>query len=546
MAVVQISKIQVRRGRKNSGSGLPQLASGEFGWAVDSQELYIGNGSVSEGAPAVGNTQILTSESDLFTLADQYSYKSNTGFITTNTTGNTSRTLQSKLDDVASAADFGMTGDSTQDVTALLQNAVDQLYINPGSVGTESSRVTLHFPAGVYTVTGTVYIPPYASLVGEGADKTIIKNTGTQSTVFVTVNSDSTPGTPADHSTSTVLTQTTNLKISNLTLETTQNNIILQMDSCKDSVFENVNFKGAWSSTDGILTANVGVQMNNLSASVQSKDNVFRDCRWEGLSHAVYSDWDVNYNTWSQNIFYDLGVGFAFGTGLASLDGSSASGRRTGAHHNKIQSSKFTDVYQQAIYYRFGKHNVSEDNTFTYVGNNGGADYEPTHAVIQYDTNNNVSLNDSFSRAETLGTDMNYISKPYIAEIQGSVIHSSKQSLFVNTVSPTGGNYVTRFRLPLDIVNSRQKIEVHYHMTSLSYAMTRSGVLRIVSEANDTRISDDYEYIGDADKETDIAFNVGHLDLNADSLAETIDVKIRSVMPSDDITELRYTVKIIK
>ena len=60
MAVVQISKIQVRRGQKNQGTGIPQLASGEFGWAVDAQELYIGNGAVSEGAPAVGNTQILT------------------------------------------------------------------------------------------------------------------------------------------------------------------------------------------------------------------------------------------------------------------------------------------------------------------------------------------------------------------------------------------------------------------------------------------------------------------------------------------------------
>ena len=60
MAVVSISRIQQRRGKANSGTGLPQLASGEFGWAVDTQELYIGNGSVSEGAPAVGNTRILT------------------------------------------------------------------------------------------------------------------------------------------------------------------------------------------------------------------------------------------------------------------------------------------------------------------------------------------------------------------------------------------------------------------------------------------------------------------------------------------------------
>ena len=74
MAVVQISRIQVRRGQKNQGSGVPQLSGGEFGWAVDSRELYIGNGSVAEGAPAVGNTKIITEHDDLFTLANTYTY----------------------------------------------------------------------------------------------------------------------------------------------------------------------------------------------------------------------------------------------------------------------------------------------------------------------------------------------------------------------------------------------------------------------------------------------------------------------------------------
>ena len=60
MAVVQISRIQVRRGKANSGTGIPQLASGELAWALDTQELYIGNGAVAEGSPAVGNTKVLT------------------------------------------------------------------------------------------------------------------------------------------------------------------------------------------------------------------------------------------------------------------------------------------------------------------------------------------------------------------------------------------------------------------------------------------------------------------------------------------------------
>jgi len=60
MAVYQISRIQVRRGQANQGTGIPQLASGEMAWAVDTQQLYIGNGAVSEGAPGVGNTRLLT------------------------------------------------------------------------------------------------------------------------------------------------------------------------------------------------------------------------------------------------------------------------------------------------------------------------------------------------------------------------------------------------------------------------------------------------------------------------------------------------------
>ena len=43
MAVYQISKIQIRRGKTYGGTGLPQLASGELAWSIDTAELFIGN-----------------------------------------------------------------------------------------------------------------------------------------------------------------------------------------------------------------------------------------------------------------------------------------------------------------------------------------------------------------------------------------------------------------------------------------------------------------------------------------------------------------------
>ena len=71
MAIVSISRIQHRRGLQQD---LPQLASAELGWALDSQKLYIGNGPILEGSPRVGNTEILTEHSDILQLAQSYTF----------------------------------------------------------------------------------------------------------------------------------------------------------------------------------------------------------------------------------------------------------------------------------------------------------------------------------------------------------------------------------------------------------------------------------------------------------------------------------------
>lgn len=62
MAIVQISQIKHRHGVQ---SDLPQLATAELGWSVDTRKLYIGNGTLAEGAPEIGNTEILTEYSNL-------------------------------------------------------------------------------------------------------------------------------------------------------------------------------------------------------------------------------------------------------------------------------------------------------------------------------------------------------------------------------------------------------------------------------------------------------------------------------------------------
>ena len=62
MAIVQISQVKHRHGVQTD---LPQLATAELGWSVDTRKLYIGNGTLAEGAPEIGNTEILTEHSNI-------------------------------------------------------------------------------------------------------------------------------------------------------------------------------------------------------------------------------------------------------------------------------------------------------------------------------------------------------------------------------------------------------------------------------------------------------------------------------------------------
>ena len=88
MAIVSISRIQHRRGLQQD---LPLLASAELGWSLDSQRLYIGNGSTAEGAPRTGITEILTEHSDVLTLAETYSFKNQDAGYTPTTGGKNSK-----------------------------------------------------------------------------------------------------------------------------------------------------------------------------------------------------------------------------------------------------------------------------------------------------------------------------------------------------------------------------------------------------------------------------------------------------------------------
>jgi len=509
VAVIQLSKIQHRRGQKNTGSGLPQLASAELGWAIDTRELYIGNGAVSEGAPAVGNTKILTEYDDLFSLANTYSYRSPDSFLTgSNPSAPVERTLQERLDDTVSVRAFGAMGDGVKDDTAALQRAIDQIYLS-SSKGNPSSRIQLHFEAGTYKITDTLYVPPHATLIGAGSDKSVLElDSDTAKPVIKTVNDSSTPGDHAGIESSTFINQPRNITIHGFTLVQSTKQTGLLLEACRDSVFEDIKIEGTWIPTENSFPiAESAIRLEALSGAVLSDSNSFRNCKLQKFSWGVRSDWDVKHNNFDSCVFVNLGYGVALGlnvdTNPYDLDNEQldkGTGKVTGPRRNTVSNNEFKDISRQGIWIRVGSENLSQNNSFTSVGNNQAIETDPVVPVILFETHSNVSDNDWFSRTASL-IDRSLTDVPYIPEIEGAV---SYELAYEQQVNESSVQNIRIFRLP---GYQNQTYELDYTITSESDLFIRSGIMQLTMleapppDEDDKEyrieITDDYSFVGD-------------------------------------------------
>lgn len=239
MGVIQISKIQQRRGRKLSDVGIPQLSAAEFAWAVDTQELFIGNGSIADGAPYVGNTKVITEHDNILQLAAGYTFAEPDPSIS----GSIARSLQGKLDETVSVLDFGAVPDGSTDCTEAFHRAFDTLYTN---VDDKYKKVLL-IPNGNYLFFSDLKIPSRAILMGENNLETVL-DIGNNSIVFV-----SSLGTePGSFSSSDLPNR---IKVANLTINHAQGQT--EINSCQKCVFEKVRWTSNYVLGDiGLVTEN--------------------------------------------------------------------------------------------------------------------------------------------------------------------------------------------------------------------------------------------------------------------------------------------------
>jgi hypothetical protein len=390
LAIVQISRITNRKGRAEN---LPQLAGAEFGWSTDTRQLFIGNGTLEDGAPVIGNTEILTEFSDILAFQTNYTYSGQaaTGYsVQTGPTPSTpiSQSLQNWLDQFASVTDFGATGDGVTDDTDAINRALFQLFcreVNP------QIRRSLYFPAGVYRITDTILIPPYATLYGEGADNSVIL-LDASSIDYVARTADSKQQTGANIGTNGA-TPPTYITVLNMGFESSDSATdIFFVQNATNCRFQNVNFFGPLTTadldTDADNTRGVAFDSNTQLVCEQI---VFDGCQFGGTTYAVETNEQVKGVTVTNSKLDTHFQGVVLGSGTV-ING--------GATGFRMTNNLFDNIYNSGIYLGDVQLNVSANNIFYDVANHFQGTTNPSASVIYILSNNNASVGDMFERSD--------------------------------------------------------------------------------------------------------------------------------------------------
>jgi len=494
MAILQISQITNRKGLTEN---LPQLAGAELGWCVDSRRLFIGNGTLQEGAPVIGNTEILTEFSDITVLSNYtYSdiavgYSAQTGSTASNPVV---RTVQAKLDDQASVRDFGAVGDGIADDTEAINRALYQLFCREDNT---AIRRSLFFPAGTYRIIESIIIPTYAKLVGEGADCTIIKLDTSADlsslSAYVARLGDSRQQTGAAIG-SFDATPPRNIEISSMTFQSQEETDVFLIDRAQQIWFDSVNFIGPVTQNELVNyavtpTAPIACVRFASTASLVCTDINFDRCGFFNNTYGINTSQlakGINVtNSWFKTLYQGVVLSNPGPTGL------------------RLVHNIFDIVYAQALDFEDVNLNISAYNIFYNVGRSIGGS-SPVTTIINFDNENNVSANDLFERSDA---DAYNVPRVQIGS-SGTVTGASQTQLGQLRQTP-GRSFVlsdNQTNQTIFSVNNDYVPALQMSYTIVRNEAVRTGVIFLVSGAGDS--TGDSSFVDDYVENSDTGITI--------------------------------------
>jgi hypothetical protein len=455
MAILEIAKIQVRRGQELQ-TGVPRLDPGEFGWAEDTEHLYIGK-RIVEGANSDENSRILT-ENDLnnifsllgatntLTLTTVYQYRDGIFGLDT-----PPRLVQGKLDDYVGLTDFGVVTSSTaKDITLNFQHAVADLF---GS--NENNRRQLKIPAGNYIITQPITLPSYTTIIGEGSGLTkLILNNSTDN-MFKSTDSDY-------------------ITLSGMTLEysntVTSNIALLSLKNVVNAKLKDIRF--TTSSTFTMTNFGVGINLSSEGIGIveKCKDIYIDNCEFYRIGVGIIGTGDVVHPVISNSVFSNLQQGIKFNTGTSA----------TLPLNGVIIANRFEKIIREGIFVGTGSNrtnHVSENNVFKEVGTGpdekgnpkGDATTSTAYPVISFFSPGNRSINDHFER-QVKAADMSTVFY-YNPLVRGRTTITNGAIYTATILANTTNKQIVKIPLTGD----DQKVTLEYSMSDSNYS--RKGML---------------------------------------------------------------------
>jgi len=505
MAVVQISKIQLRRGQKNSESGIPQLSSAEMAWAVDTQELYIGNGSVAEGAPYVGNTKVLTEHDDILDLASSYQFASNDSSITLSVP----RSLQSKIDEIqVSVLDFGARNDGIVDNVEAFEIAFSELFDNT----VEEFKKVLIVPNGVYSFQSDLHIPRDVIIRGETRDGVIFA---------INNNNIRFDGATPE-----------SISISNLTITRTTGQIVLS--KLKNSVFEDVIISGVYSLGDSVssVSAETGaIEWTNTNIADRVQNVKFIRCQFNNNSISVKM-------LRTPTVAVDNSIQFIESKFFRNYIGAYIDSRSNQKNAWQFNDCEFEEIFSSAFRSSQGINTFFNRCNFLFCGNGVNSSETPIDPIVQFGQPRGNILVDCYSDRQQIAavqddteTDVSNVNLNTYAVAE---VVNGDRSIFVNRnyASISTANSPTPFAA-LSALNKNYTI--NYSLKLGSFTRHGSLFLAINEASTVVSITDHYQYssllVADTGGEllTDFEFTAVLRDNNNDTTNDTVILSYRNI-----------------